>query len=245
MPPFEGALRPYAKGLWRIIEGQYRSSTIRIVDTFEEHDVLEAMLEASKPPVPEDCQHLDYQFWSPFRYGCYPRDSRFRRRGRTPGVWYGSEAPLTALCEMIWGALGFFRASEGTPLPRRAIEYTAVQADIQTPFALDLTAPDWAGQGDWMAPQDYSDCLRLADALRAAGGEAIRYASVRAPDHAANVAVLTCRAFVKPRPIRQQTWHVLYTEPLVRASCETKKTRFTFEVGVDKFLIIHNATLHL
>lgn len=231
MPPFDASLRPLKAGLWRIIEGQYRSSTIRIVDTFEEHDMLEALLEASKPPVPEECQHLDYQFWSPFRYGCYPRDSRFRRRGRTPGVWYGSEAPITALCEMIWGMLRFFRASEGTPLPRRAIEYTAVQADIQTPLMLDLTAPEWAGAGRWTDPDDYSDCLSLADDLRAAGGEAIRYASVRAPDGAANVAVLTCRAFPTPRPIALQTWHVIYAEALIRASCETDKSRHSFAIS--------------
>ena len=231
---FETEMRPLKAGLWRIIEGQYRSSTMRIVDTFEEHDVLEAMLEASKPPVPEECRHLDYQFWSPFRYGCYPRASRFRRQGRTPGVWYGSEAPLTAMCEMIWGMLRFFKASIGTPLPRRAVEYTAVRAEVATPFMLDLTAAAWAGQGDWMAQEDYSDCLALADAFRAAGGEALRYASVRHPDHAANVAILTCRAFAKPRPNALQTWHVLYSDLILRATDETDGSRYSFEVAETK-----------
>lgn len=230
VPPFNTAMQPLKAGLWRIIEGQFRSSTLRIVDTFEEHDVLEALLEDSKPPVPQECQHLDYQFWSPFRYGCYPSNSRFRRQGRTPGVWYGSEAPLTAMCEMIWGMLRFFRASKGTPLPRRAVEYTAVQARIETPFLLDLTAPDWAAQGDWMAPEEYSDCLTLADAFRAAGGEAIRYASVRHPDHAANVAVLTCRAFAAPQPVGLQTWHVLYSDALVRATNESINGRYSLAV---------------
>lgn len=235
MPRFDGALIPYKARLWRVIEGQYRSSTIRIVDTFAEHDVLEAMLEASKPPVPPECQHLDYQFWSPFRYGCYPRDSRFRRRGRTPGVWYGSEQPLTAICEMIWGMLRFFRASVGTPLPRKAIEYTAVAATIETPFLLDLTAPDWAGKGNWRAPDDYSECLDLADDLRAHGGEAIRYASVRHPDGAENVAVLFCRCFALPQPVGLQTWHVLYAEGLIRASCETDKSRYSLAVNDHNF----------
>lgn len=229
-------MRPLKSGLWRIIEGQYRSSTMRIVDTFEEHDLLEAMLEAAKPAVPEECRHLDYQFWSPFRYGCYPRDSRFRRKGRTPGVWYGSEAPLTAICEMIWGMLRFFAASEGTPLPRRAIEYTAVQAEIETPFLIDLTACDWAGQGKWMDPTDYSDCLALADGFRAQGGEAIRYRSVRHPDHVANVAVLTCRSFARPRPKALQTWRVLYSKLLLRATNESDQRRYTFEVADTKLL---------
>ncbi|WP_022703408.1 RES family NAD+ phosphorylase [Pseudorhodobacter ferrugineus] len=238
VPPFEASLRPFKGGLWRIIEGQYRSSTLRIVDTFQEHDMLEAMLEASKPVVPAECLHLDYQFWSPFRYGCYPKDSRFRRRGRTPGVWYGSEAPLTAMCEMIWGMLRFFKASVGTPLPRRAVEYTAVRADIATPFLLDLTTPDWAGQGDWIAGEDYTDCLTLADRLRAAGGEAVRYASVRQPDHAANVAVFTCHAFAKPHPTALQTWHVLYSDALQRATNETEGSRYSLVIDDVKFNFI-------
>lgn len=238
VPPFEASFQPLKAGLWRIIEGQYRSSTLRIVDTFQEHDTLEAMLEASKPAVPAECRHLDYQFWSPFRYGCYPRASRFRRMGRTPGVWYGSEAPLTAMCEMIWGMLRFFKASVGTPLPRRAVEYTAVRAAVATPFMLDLMAKDWAVQGDWMAGDDYSDCLTLADGVRAAGGEAVRYASVRHPDHAANVAVLTCRAFAKPHPAALQTWHVLYSDHLQRATNETEGSRYSLVVDGVKFRFI-------
>ena len=70
--PEASDLKPYRKTLWRIIEGQARSSTLRLVDTFDEHDTLEALLEAAKPPVPAECAHLDYQVWSPFRYGRYP-----------------------------------------------------------------------------------------------------------------------------------------------------------------------------
>lgn len=189
------------------------------------------MLEASKPPVPEECRHLDYQFWSPFRYGRYPRASRFRRAGRTPGVWYGSEAPLTAICEMIWGTLIFFSASEGTPSPRKPVEYSTVQADIATPFALDLTIPPMVDAGDWMAPEDYEPCLALADDARKAGAEAIRYASVRHPDHAPNIAILTCFPFARPRPIATQIWHVHYAPKLLKLSCETTGERKMLRQG--------------
>ena len=233
MPRFDGLLS-FKGGLWRVIEGQYRSSTLRLVDTFAEHDVLEALLEASKPPVPPECQHLDYQFWSPFRYGCYPHNSRFRRKGRTPGVWYGSEAPLTAICEMIWGSLRFYAASPGTPFPRRPVDYTAVCADIQTLLMLDLTTPEWVAQGDWGA-QDYSDCLALADDLRAAGGEAVRYASARAPDAACNVAVFTCTAFAAPRPVAVQTWQVLYSGRLQRVTNESDGARYSLSLNGFRF----------
>lgn len=235
----EPAYAPYRKNLWRVIEAQSRSSTVGIVDTVREHDVLEGILEDAKPPVPVGCRRLSYQFWSPFRYGRYPRDSRFRRAGRTPGVWYGAEDAVTAVCETAWGALRFFRASPGTPMPARPVEHTAVQADIATPVGLDLTAAEMADQGRWTDPSDYSDCLALADLARADGCEVIRYASVRHPDHLPNAAVLTCRAFVQPRPIAQQTWRIMLRPDIVRADCETLRQRHMFLVGETK--LVHAA----
>lgn len=225
-PPEADDLRPFRKSLWRIIEGQARSSTLRLVDTFDEHDTLEAMLEDAKPPVPDDCAHLDYRFWSPFRYGRYPTSSRFRRAGKTPGVWYGSEEPLTAMAETIWGNLRFYAASPGTPYPRKPVDYTGVQADIASPFALDLTAAPWSDDPAWMDPAEYEPCLKLAEDARAAGAEIIRYASVRHPDHSPNAAVLTCAAFQQPAPIGLQSWGVLYREEAARAYCETTRQRY-------------------
>jgi hypothetical protein len=224
-------LQPYHGNLWRLIEGQARSSTIGIVDTLAEHEVLEAILESSKPPVPLDCRHLDYQLWSPFRYGRYPRDSRFRRAGPTPGVWYGAETVVTALVECIWGNLRFYAASPGTPYPRRPVAHTAVKARIATPFSADLTTPDAQGRGRWADPDDYADCLALADRLRAAGGEAIRYRSVRDPGAGANVAVLTCRAFAAPRPVTRQNWLITLRPGLVRAQTDQPGAQHMFAVG--------------
>lgn len=233
MPPVRlpDAFPPYRGNLWRVIEGQYRASTMRIVDTDEEQSVLEQVLEDAKPQVPAPCRDLDYQFWSPFRYGRYPRASRFRRAGVTPGVWYGSEQVLTAVAESIWGALRFFAASPDTPMPRWPVEHTAVQADIRAASAIDLTAPGMADKGRWTDPDDYSDCLDLADRARDRGCGAVRYASVRHPDHRANVAVLTCDAFAQPSPIATQTWHFLLKTDLVRAHCETLRQRHQFVVG--------------
>ncbi|KZY37450.1 hypothetical protein A3731_14890 [Roseovarius sp. HI0049] len=234
MPPAprsDGPVTLYRNAAWRLIEGQFRASTTRIVDTIDEQEVLENLLEESKPPVPEPCRHLDYQFWSPFRYGRYPCASRFRRAGPTPGVWYGAEQVLTAVAESIWGALRFFAASPGTPMPRNPVEHTAIQAELHTPFCADLTAPGWAALGNWTDPDDYTDCLALAEALRDRGVEAIRYASARAPDHAANIAVLACAAFAKPAPVALQTWRIQLTETRVRAHCDTLRQWHEFTVG--------------
>jgi hypothetical protein len=223
--------KSYRGRVWRIVESQSRPSTMRIVDSLEEQAVLEQILEDTKPPVPADCAHLHYLFWSPFRYGCYPGHSRFRRRGRTPGVYYAAENVATAIAESIWGGLATFAASPGTPLPRNPVEHTAVEADIHASKAVDLTTPPLnARHADWTHPTDYSASLDLADKVRGDGGEAIRYASVRHPDAAANLAVLTCRAFAKPNPISVQTWKILLRKAGASAVCESPASGVDFHV---------------
>lgn len=215
--PFE----PYRNNVWRVIEGQYRPATGKIVDSHAEQTRLEELIEASKPQVPEECRHLDYQFWSPFRYGRYPGNSRFRRQGHTPGVFYASEASLTAAIESAWGRVKFYRASPATPLPRTDTAQTAIMASVAAPVALDLTRPEVASLGDWTHPTDYEPCCALADEVRAASGEIILYRSVRDPEGRRNAAVLTCRAFVEPRPLALETWHFHVARDRVLLTNET------------------------
>lgn len=231
MLPFE----PYRRNTWRLIEGQYRSSTRKIVDTLEEHRLLEQALEDSKPPVPDECRHLDYQFWSPFRYGRYPRESRFRRSGRTPGVYYSSEDPLTAALEYSWGMVCFYRASPDTRVPTAPITMTAIQSSIAAPVSIDLRHSAVASEGRWTHPTDYGDCVALADAVRAEGCEAIIYSSVRHPDREPNVAVLTCSAFDQPIPIATQTWHQILQDQRLQLTCETLRRDHEFLVREQTF----------
>jgi hypothetical protein len=162
--------------------------------------LLESLLEESKPALPPECQGLDYLLATPFRYGAvYPHGSRFRRAGRTLGVYYASEKVETALAEMAFYRLLFFADSPDTPLPSNAAEYTAFSAAIETARAIDLTAPPLdRDHATWSDPTRYEPCQSLADAAREAECQAILYASVRDPSHGRNIALLTriglCRA---------------------------------------------------
>jgi hypothetical protein len=46
--------------VWRIVEAQHRVSTLKLVDSLAEQAALEEILEVTKPPLPEECRHLDY-----------------------------------------------------------------------------------------------------------------------------------------------------------------------------------------
>jgi RES domain-containing protein len=227
--------RAYAGSCWRLVEAQHRVSTLKLVDSLEEQDLLEGLIEETKPSVPPECRHLDYLLSTPFRYGtAYPNGSRFRRAGRTPGVYYAAERPETAVAEMAFYRLLFFAESPETPWPRDPGEYTAFAAAIRSKRAIDLTAPPLASnRSAWTHVTDYAACQDLADASREAGVEIIRYESVRDPDRGRNVALLTCRAFEKPRPARRQTWRIRLSPSGVQAICEFPDIRIEF--GRDAF----------
>ena len=216
---------------WRVIEAQHRVSTMKITDTQAEQELLENLIEQSKPSLPPECKGLHYLLATPFRYGApYPHGSRFRRAGMTPGVFYASKHVETAIAETAFWRLLFYADSPKTPWPSNAGEYTAFAVQYATSRAIDLTRPPIDAQQDaWMHPTKLDECQVLAEAARAANIEVIRYASVRDPKHRMNVALLTCRAFSVKQETARQTWRIHLSASGVRTQCEMPKLLIDFD----------------
>src|SRR5690606_12873613 len=167
-----------------------------------------------------------------FRYRPYPAGSRFRRAGVTPGVWYGAEHPETAAAEMAFYRYLFHAESPGTPFPDKPAEYTAICAELATPASLDLLAGRLAADAAlWEHLHDYSACQALADHARAAGGEVLRYRSVRDPQRRANLAALRCAAFAAPYPVDRQSWHIRIGPLAAQALCEHPRRGIEFPLA--------------
>ncbi|SEI16979.1 RES domain-containing protein [Rhizobium tibeticum] len=217
---------------WRLVEAQHQISTLKLVDTLDEQALLETLLEESKPALPPECIGLDYLLATPFRYGAvYPHGSRFRRAGRTLGVFYASERVETALAEMAFYRLLFYAESPATSLPANAAEYTAFAAAIATASAIDLTrAPLDADRIIWTDLQNYAPCQALADDAREAGCQAILYESVRDPRRGRNIALLTAAAFAAREPVERQTWRIRFSGIGVQALCDFPKVRIGFSI---------------
>lgn len=194
---------------------------MKLVDTLPEQHLLESIVEASKPPLPAECESLHYLLSTPFRYGApSPAGSRFRRAGFTPGVFYASTGVTTAVAEMAFHRLLFFADSPSTPWLADAGDYTAFSVRIRTRAGLDLTAaPFDTERARWRHPTDYGPCQSLADAAREAGVQALRYPSAR-DERGVNVALLTCRAFAVREPVERQTWRIALNPHGVRAVCD-------------------------
>lgn len=223
--------RPYAGHCWRLVEAQHIVSTLKLTDTLEEQDILERLLEDSKPVIPAECRHLDFLLATPFRYGpVYPYGSRFRRAGRTQGVFYAAEREETAVAELAFYRLLFFAESPGTPWPADAAEFTAFSASLATANSLDLTAPPLdRDRAAWTDLQDYAACQSLAESAREARMAILRYQSVRDPGGGCNVAVLSCSAFATPRPIDRRSWRIKVGPSGVQAICEFPGARLGFD----------------
>lgn len=214
--------RPFAGLCWRVVEAQHRISTLKLTDRLAEQVLLEELLEQTKPAIPVECRHLDFLLATPFRYGAqYPQGSRFRRAGRTAGVYYAAETVATAVAEMAFRRLLFFAESPATPWPNGAADYTVFAAEIETEWLLDLTEPPLAGDAAiWSDPVRYGGCQAFAEAARDAAAEAIRYRSVRDPEGGKNLAILACRAFACAAPVERQGWRMRFSASGIQAICE-------------------------
>ncbi len=197
--------RDWAASVWRMVESQHIASTMKLVDDAAEQDVLEALLEGSKPPQPKATQGLDYLLATPFRYDPKRGGSRFRAEA-DPGVYYGAQSVRTAAAELGYWRWRFLRDAVDVR-HLEPVAHSAFCADVDA-LAIDLREPPFAEDRPvWMHPLDYGPTQRFARVARDADVGAIVYASVRDPGSAWCAAVLTPAAFARPQPRPgMQTW---------------------------------------
>jgi RES domain-containing protein len=203
-PPAVGSEAKRAtRRLWRAVEAQHIASTLRLVANVEEQLVLERLLDQSKPPVPGPAADLHFLLATPFRYSS-PIGSRFRAPA-DPGVWYGAEKERTACAELGFWRWRFLMDSAGLsslgPSPQTVFR-AAIDANM-----VDLTAaPFQRRRSEWTDPRSYAASQHFAEIARQANVDAIRYESVRDPQHAAAVAVLRPSCFKPRKPLEQRMW---------------------------------------
>ena len=190
--------------VWRAVEAQHLAATMALTDSVDEQHLLERLLEESKPPIPAAARKLHWLLFTPFRYPPPPGGSRFRGPN-DPGVFYGADEIRTACAE-----LGYWRWRHLLDTPALAAMPTRPQTVFRALIAtsaIDLRrAPFDADRQAWTSGDDYTRCQRLGAVAREAGIGAIRYESVRDPEHGGCAAVLTPTAFARASPLEQQTW---------------------------------------
>lgn len=211
--------------LWRGVEAQHRVATMRLVDTLDEQQLLEQLLEGSKPPLPPEAAGSHYLLVTPFRYvSDWP--SRFRRPNEA-GAWYGADEAATVAAELAHWRWKFFMDSDGLREGSLVTELTFFQARFAG-SELDITQLPWAKQrARWRDREDYSACHELAACGRATKPplQAIRYESARREGACCEV-VFDVLALSLAQLHLQQTWTCKTTRDLVLLSHDREILEF-------------------
>ena len=211
---------------WRMVESQHIASTMKLVDTRDEQDVLESLLDQDKPARATDTSQLHYLLATPFRYSPLRTGSRFRAYA-DPGVYYAAESVRTAAAE-----LGFWRwrfLMDAPSLERIGpVAHTAFNVKLST-TAIDLREPSFdLDLKRWRVSSDYASTQHLARVARQAEIGSIVYPSARDPEPAWCVALLFPSGFArkKPEPI-SETWYLAVSSEEVVWRRDHQSIRFS------------------
>jgi len=216
-------------------------STRKLVDFDAEQELLERLLERTKPPLPPEpaFRRLHFLLSTPFRYPPLPRGSRFGTRLER-GIWYGSAALPTALAEVAYYRLVFL-AGTVAELGTVTVELSAFRAAVRTRRGVDLTLPPFAAHRARISSKTaYAVSQPLGRALREAQVEAFLYVSARDPELCKNVGKnvgksvgLFAPAFARRRPTVPSSWVCTATRDRVELSKKDvfRKQRHAFERG--------------
>ena len=196
--------------LLRLVESQEQIATTDLVDNLWEQNLLERMLETSKPPAPADRIHGDephYLLSTPFRYPPLRHGSRFGRR-HEPSLLYGASETPTVLAESAYYRLLFLDGMLTPPTSGRLItQHTLFGAGYATRHGARLNHPPCDRHRKRLRhPADYSTTQQLGSALRERGVLAFSYCSARDPRQGENIALFQPEALAARAPLFQQAW---------------------------------------
>lgn len=193
--------RPFRGAVKRIVESQEEVATTRITADLLEQDLLESMLEASKPGTLN--ASLDYLLGTPFRYPPLRHGSRFGARFDR-WVFYASLETSTCLQECAYYRFLFFHDMQEPPPHPIATQHTLFSVRLRSDRSVDLGDDRYAGlQAELRSVASYSFTQGVGQHIRDQGGEVLLFYSARGPGR--NVAVFSERAFYG-RPFDHEAW---------------------------------------
>ena len=209
---------------YRMVETQHVAATMALVDTAAEQDLLEQLLDESKPPLPTEAQGQHYLLAAPFRY--WPKTpSRFRAAG-TPGIWYGADNTYSACAEIAYWRQRFLLDSAGLVQQSLSTDHSLYEAQVHG-RAIDLLNQPWSqAQAKWQHPSDYTHTHQLGQLIRSQAPQVqwVHYASVRAPGHHCAAVFDVHSLSMVSSEGQYERWH-----------CHTTKDRVTLSNGRERF----------
>lgn len=214
---------------WRVVEAQHILSSRDLVDSREEHELLEDLIEQSKPSIEPE---KNYLIFTPFRYPPLKYGSRFGRMFE-PSLWYGSIELETAFTEVAYYRLKFFDDTLAD-LGNVEISMTAFTAFLECKIGVDLTEEPFDKYTNEITNKNtYEHSQLLGTSMREEHIEAFIYFSARTAKRSKNIAAYIPSVFQlrKNQYINnQQTWKCFANKKLIEFTRldVLGKTQFSF-----------------
>ncbi len=214
--------------LHRMVEDQEQIATWSLVSSLPDQQLLEEMLDASKPPLPEAAQGLHYLLATPFRYPPLRHGSRFGRR-HEPGIFYGARSIRPLLHEFAYYRFVLWTGMSVPPKGPILSRHTEFSATYSV-RGHRLQSPPFSEHRDLLrSPVDCSEPQALGRALRAAAVEGFEYESARDPRGGINVGLFTPRGLISRRPRNLRSWLCETRDDAVVVSRADERRTWTFD----------------
>ena len=166
--------------LYRIIESQEEVATRSLVDSLQKQEVLENLLEQSKPARLPGSDGLHYLLATPFRYPPLPWGSRFGGAAES-GIFYGSKTIPTVLSEAAYYRLLFLNDMETAPAKPVTSYHQVFSAKYCADPGVRLQSAEWEKYWPSLThPSEYAFCQQLGAQMRECGIRGLETPSARA-----------------------------------------------------------------
>lgn len=231
--------------LYRIVESQEEVATHTLVDNLKKQEVLERLLEQSKPTRLAGSEKLHYLLATPFRYPPLPWGSRFGAVAAN-GIFYGSKTVTTLLAEAAYYRLIFFHAMDPPPATPVTSYHNIFSAKYHANPGIRLQDPRWQKYwGKLTDPGNYGFCQSLGLQLRRAQVSGLEVPAARAlqaglvdlppgNSEGINVALFEPSALLKKPPTQ-----------IADVTAESHSSSVSFLLRLDEQIMTQNFTLEM
>jgi len=220
---------------WRIV-GTDGTAMRKLVDSYEEQEILENMINKPKLISIKENQRFHPLLIKPFEYRSY--GSRFAKKSEL-GLWYGSLHPETTMAETAFYQFHFLRASEASySLVKRQI--TLFSTKVRTEKAIKLEKSPFSHYTKLIsAPDVYKASQQLGTAMRESAIQAFTYQSARDTKKSNNIALFTPKAFRHHKPDAKsfQLWHCIASDNFIEFVRTNSIIRETKIFSLNQFLV--------
>lgn len=200
-------IRAINETAWRFVALQEKISTRKLVDSIEEQNVLDELIEKSKPTLAIAQTKFHPLLYTPFRCPPLKHGSRFGKRTE-PSLWYGSLNIEAVMAEKAFYQLSLINASDVIfGIVSSPVNIFSVKLKIVNGVKLN-EEPFIKYKDQISSPINYEVSQLLGARMRANNLDGFTFISARDKKMGVNVGLLKINAFANQNPDEGsfQTW---------------------------------------